>query len=127
MSPLCITVGCVARSCLPVCVTVDFSRQSPLSVRFSRQKYWLCLVAQSCPALCHPMDYSRPGSSLHGDSPGKNTGVGCHALPQGIFPTQGLNPSLLHCRQSLYHRGKYPLASRKALYVLREHTKSLIK
>ena len=37
-----------------------------------------------------------PGSSVHGDSPGKNTGVGCHVLLQGIFPTQGLNPCLLH-------------------------------
>ena len=37
------------------------------------------------------------------DSPGKNTGVGCHFLLQGIFPTQGSNPGLLHCRQTLYH------------------------
>ena len=37
------------------------------------------------------------------DSPGKNTGMGFHALLQGIFPTQGLNPGLLHCRQILYH------------------------
>ena len=36
------------------------------------------LVAQSCPTLCYPMDCSPPGSSVHGDSPGKNTGVGCH-------------------------------------------------
>ena len=35
--------------------------------------------------------------------PGKNTGVGCHFLLQEIFPTQGLNPGLLHCRQTLYH------------------------
>ena len=35
--------------------------------------------------------------------PGKNTGVGCYFLLQGIFPTQGLNPGLLHCRQMLYH------------------------
>ena len=48
----------------------------------------LCLVAQLCPTLYDPMDYSPPGSSVHGDSPGKNTGVGCHALLQGIFPTQ---------------------------------------
>ena len=48
------------------------------------------------------MDCSPPGSSLHGDSPDKNTGVGGHALLQGIFPTQGLNPSLLHCRQIAY-------------------------
>ena len=36
----------------------------------------MCLVAQSCLTLCNPMDYSPPGSSIHGDSPGKNTGVG---------------------------------------------------
>ena len=47
------------------------------------------LVTQSRPALCEPMDYSPPGSSVHGDSRGKNTGVGCHALLQGIFQTQG--------------------------------------
>ena len=52
-------------------------------------------VAQSCPTLCKPVDCSPPGSSVHGDSPGKNTGVGCHALLQGIFPTQGLNPLCL--------------------------------
>jgi len=38
---------------------------------------------------------------VHGDSPGKNTGVDCHALLQGIFPTQGSNPGLPHCRQIL--------------------------
>ena len=37
-----------------------------------------------------------PGPSVHGDSPGKNTGVGCHVLLQEIFPTQVLNPRLLH-------------------------------
>ena len=36
------------------------------------------------------------------DSPGKNTGVGCHFLLQGIFPTQKPNPGLLQCRQILY-------------------------
>ena len=36
------------------------------------------------------------------DSPGRNTGVGCHFLLLGIFPTRGSNPSLLHCRQILY-------------------------
>ena len=43
-------------------------------------------VTQSCPTLCDPLDCSPPGSSVHGDSPGKNTGVGCHTLFQGIFP-----------------------------------------
>ena len=63
----------------------------------------LCLVAQLCPTLCDPMCCSLPGSSVHGDSPGKNTRMGCHALLQGIFPTQGLNPGLLHCRWILYY------------------------
>ena len=35
-----------------------------------------------------PMDCNPPGSSVHGDSPSKNTGVGCHALLQGVFPIQ---------------------------------------
>ena len=54
------------------------------------------LVAQSCPTLCDLMDCSPLDSSVHGDSPSKNTGVGCHALLQEIFPTQGWNLSLLH-------------------------------
>ena len=62
----------------------------------------LCLIPQSCLTLCDSMDCSPPGSSVHGDSPDKNTGVDCHALFQGIFPTQGSNPGLPHCRQILY-------------------------
>ena len=68
----------------------------------------LCLVTPLCPALCDPMDYSPPGSSVHGDSPGKNTGVGCHFFLQGIFPTRGLNLCLLHWQAdslSLEHQG----------------------
>ena len=69
--------------------------------------HFLCVV-QSCPTLFDPVDYNLPGSSAHGDSPGKNARVGCHALPQGIFPTQASNPGLSHCRQILYrlsHQG----------------------
>ena len=62
----------------------------------------LCLVTQSCLTLCDPMDCSTPGSSVDGDSSGKNTGVGAHALLQGSFSTQGSNPGLPHCRQILY-------------------------
>ena len=51
---------------------------------------------QLCPTLCDPVHCSPPGSSVHGDSPGKNSGVGYHALLQGIFPTQGSNLHLLH-------------------------------
>ena len=75
-------------------------------VHFIGFMFWnpvLCLVPQSCLALCDPMDCSLPGSSVHGGSPGKNPGMGCHALLQGIFPIQGSNPGLLQCRQILYH------------------------
>ena len=68
----------------------------------------LWLVALSFLTVCHPMECSPPGSSVYGDSPGKNTGVGCHTLLQGIFPTQGSNPCLLHCGQILHrlsHQG----------------------
>ena len=58
-------------------------------------------VAQSCPTLWDSMDCSPPSSSVHRDSPGKNTGVGCHAFLQGSFPTQGLNPGIPHCRRYL--------------------------
>ena len=67
----------------------------------------VCLFAQSCPTL-QPMDCNLPGSSIQRDPPGKNTRVSCHALLQGIFPTQGSNPGLLHSRWILYclsHQG----------------------
>ena len=66
---------------------------------------------QSCPIfavlsnLCNALNCSPPG---YEDSPGKNTGVGYHALLQGMFPTSGSNPGLLHCRWVLYqlsHQG----------------------
>ena len=57
-------------------------------------------VAQSCPVLCDPMDCSLPGSFR--DSPGMNTGVGCHFLLQGIFPTQGSNPGLPQRRKKRF-------------------------
>ena len=59
-------------------------------------------LLQSCLTLCNPMDCSLPGSSVHEDSLGKNTGVGCQFLLQGIFLTQESNLGLLHCRQILY-------------------------
>ena len=54
-------------------------------------------------------DSETPGTSARqvplsmGILQGRNTGVGCHALLQGIFPTQGSNPGLPHCRWILYH------------------------
>ena len=76
-----------------------------------------CLVNVACVCVCVCVCVSRSVvfDSLrpHGlwparllcpwNSPGKNTGVGCHSFLQGIFLTQGLNPGILHCRQILYH------------------------
>ena len=55
----------------------------------------LCLVTYL--TLRNPMDYNLSGFFVQGDFPGKNTALGCHALLQGIFLTQGLNLGLPHC------------------------------
>ena len=81
-----------------------------------------CLVTQSCLTLCNLMDCSPPGSSVHGDSPGKNTGAGCPALLQGSFPTQGWNPGLPHCRHILYQ-----LSYQGSPHLLHWHADSLTK
>ena len=61
-------------------------------------------VAQSCPTLCDPMDCSLPGSSVHRVFQARVLEWGAVSFLQGIFPTQGLNPGLPHCRvkQTLY-------------------------
>ena len=64
------------------------------SVMVSAKLRWIFTdaysVAKMCPILCDPIDYSLPVSSAHvWDFPGRKTGVGCHVLLQGIFPTQG--------------------------------------
>ena len=67
------------------------------------------LVTQPCLALCNPNDELSKLLCLW-NFPGKNTEVGSHSLFQGIFPTQGLNLALLHCRKILYNLsqpGKY--------------------
>ena len=74
----------------------------------------MCVYAkllQLCPTLCDPMDCGPPGSSVHRDSPGKNTGVGCHALFQGIFnpgiePMSPVVPALQVGYLPLSHQGR---------------------
>ena len=83
--------------CVPMCVYLKFL----LLKYFILKKKLIHLPAkslQSCLTLCNPLDKSSPSSSVHGIL----HGVGCHALLQGIFSTQGLNPCLLHCKQILY-------------------------
>ena len=72
----------------------------------------MCVYAKSlqlCPTLCEHMDCSLSGYSVHGILPGKNIGVGCLALLQGIFQTKGLNPCLLHVLH--WQAGSLPPAS----------------
>ena len=82
-------------TCFYISLGLNFSLLSPY--------FGFGLVAQLCLTHCNPMDCSSPGYSVYGDSPNKNTGVGCHILLQGIFPTQGWNPGLPHCRWILDH------------------------
>ena len=69
----------------------------------------MCVLSHSVTSISlRPHGLQLPASSVHGDSPDKNTGVGCQALLQEIFPIEGLNPGLLHGRQILYplsHQG----------------------
>ena len=60
-------------------------------------------VAQSYPTLCNPMDCSLPHSSIHGIFQARVLEWIAISSSRGIFPTQGPNPGLLHCRQMLYH------------------------
>ena len=80
----------------------------PLAPALLELQFWVLftlsgvLVTQSCPVLCEPADCCLPGFSVHGSTPGKNSGAGCHSLLQKIFLIQGSNPCLLRCRQTLY-------------------------
>ena len=83
------------------------------------QKKWKLKVVQLCPTLCNPM--KSPWNSL-----GQNTGVGSLFLLQGIFPTQGWNPGLPHCRWILYqlsHNGSQKRKSKKYLWAFHKSQK----
>ena len=70
------------------------------------QTLWSVKITQWCPTLLPHGPFMTEGPArllCRWNSPGKNTGVGSHSLLQGIFPTQGSNLSLLHCKQILYH------------------------
>ena len=111
-------VRCDCSGHLPTLLSIGFLLGRQSGSGWTVEHWWVCiisagfglllccavyLVTHSYPTLCDPMDCSPPGSSVRGDSPGKNTGVGCHVLLQGFFPTQALNPGLQHCKWILYH------------------------
>ena len=105
-------------SCVWLCETPQTAaHQASLPLGFSMQEHWSGLPF---PSPMHESEkwkwsHSVVSDSLqpHGlqstrllhpqDSPDKSTGVDCHAFLQGIFPTQGSNSGLRHCRQILYH------------------------
>ena len=81
---------------IPCILIVAVVSHVSIAIKAHRIEYFQCvsmLVAQSCLTL---QPHGLPGSSVHGDSPGKNTGVGSHSFLQGVFLTQGLNLDLLH-------------------------------
>ena len=83
-----------------LCVTPQMAAyQAPPSLRFSRQECWSGLSLPS-PLRPHRLQLTR--LLCPWDFPGNSTGVDCHFLLQGIFPTQGLSLGLLHCREMLY-------------------------
>ena len=63
----------------------------------------VCLVTQSCPFLCKPMNCSPPGSSVHRILQARILELGCHSLLQRIFLTLGSNLGILNCEQILYY------------------------
>ena len=117
------------QSCPTLCDPIDSSLTGSLvpGILQARILEWVtisfsnaCMHAKSlqlCPTLCDPMDTRllRPWDFLS-----KNTGVGCHFLLQGVFLTQGSNPGLPHCRQTLYrlsHQG----SERTCVHLLIRH------
>ena len=111
-------VGLIARwpgmSLLPSLLCIQYESESESEVTQS---------------LCDPMDCHglQPTRLLRPwDFPGNSTGVGCHFLLQGIFPTQGSNPGLLHCRQMLYplsHQGSLQYKTNQMLRLARNFSR----
>ena len=88
----------------PTPVSLPGKFHGPRSLVGYSPRYHCCSVASSCPPLLQDHGLQPTRLLCLRDFPGKNTGVVCHFLLQGIFSTQGLNPSQnLHCRQSLDH------------------------
>ena len=90
----------------------------PPAVIIPTSEYYIhsCFESHSVMSDCWQFHGLYPARSLcPWNSPGKNTGMGCHSLLQGIFLTQGLNPGLLHCRQMFFSAE----ATREAHYILR--------
>ena len=95
----------------PVSICVTFEKLYTLEICLLGLKR-KAKVVQSCPTLCYPLDYYSPWNS-----PGQSIGVGSLSLLQGIFPTQGWNPGLPHCRWILYQLSHQGLSFDFAKYI----------
>ena len=84
-------------------VKLGFKKTTVCCLQDTHLKYVRMLSRTVMSDSLRPPGHSPPSSSVRGDSPGKNTEVGCHALLQGVFLTQGSDPGLPHCRLILYH------------------------
>ena len=79
------------------------------------------LVIQSCPTLCEPRDCSQPGSSVHGILQARILEWIAIPFSRGIFPTQGSNQRLLHCRRILYWLGHRESPERETEHKWKAH------
>ena len=97
----------------------------------------LSLVTQFCPTPCDSKDFIPPGFFVHGNYPGKNTGVGCHALLHRIFSTQGSNPGPLRAgrffffaiwatREAQEHWSGWPLSILQGVFPTQESKPCLL-
>ena len=90
-----------AQLCLTACDPMDNSRTGSSAHRILLARILECVLSHSVVSNSLRPHGWQPVSLCHGDSLGKNPGVGCHALLQGILPTHGSNPGLQHWRQIL--------------------------
>ena len=92
------------RLCLTLCKPIDCSPpgSSVHGILQARKLESERKIPQSCLTLCNPMDWSLLGSSVHGIFQARVLEWVAIAFSKDIFPTQGWNPGLLHCRQTLY-------------------------
>ena len=103
LSTQCRTILDLPGKCLTGKQRYQFSLSRNNSFPYSYPPMWKIKVK----SLSHVPLFVTPWATAHQaphpwNFPGKDTAVGCHFLLQGIFPTQGLNPGLPHCRQTLY-------------------------
>ena len=96
------TTACQAS--LSLNISKSLPKFMPIALTMNCKALYIVLLLFSLEVVsdsCDPMDLQPARLLCLLDSPGKNTGVGCHFLLQGIFVTPKLNPGLLHCRQIL--------------------------